>query len=134
MSSFGGAPFPTRRLRCHYLCLRLGSSNSFCRNGNLQLQQMVFLIFPGQILKKTILTLQELRLKLNSQTYISSKSIMQLTEMSFSDSAIFLEKRTAENRSRAKSNLLWLNCFIHGRDGGGRGPGRGWTLEPCPAP
>ncbi len=54
---------------------------------------MVFLKFSGQILKKTI-PLQALRFYLNclNQTYISLKSIMQLTKTFSPDSATFIEK------------------------------------------
>ena len=72
-----------------------------------------FLIFSGQILKKTIVTLQALRLKLNSlnQTCTSSKSIMQLAKTSFSDSVIFIEKKRVENRLWAKSEFLWAKNY-----------------------
>ena len=39
-----------------------------------------------------------------NQTDISSKSTMQLTKMIFSDSAIFIEKKTVENRCGQKVN------------------------------
>ena len=44
-----------------------------------------FLIFSGQILKKTIITLQALRFMLNclNQTYISSKSMCSLQRLFF---------------------------------------------------
>ena len=56
---------------------------------------MVFLKIWLENIKKTILTLQASRLKLNrlDQTCISSKSIMQLTKTIFSDSADFIEKK-----------------------------------------
>ena len=59
-----------------------------------------FLICAGPILKKTIITLQALRLKLNclNQTSISSKSIMKLTKTIFWDSVTFIEKKRVENR------------------------------------
>ena len=61
---------------------------------------LILLIFSGQILKKTIITLQVLIFKLNmlNQTCISPKSIMQHTKTIFSDSAIFIEKNRRENR------------------------------------
>ena len=68
-----------------------------------------FLIFSGQIFKTTIITLQEMRLKLKclNETCTSSKSIMQFTRPTFSDSLIFIEKKTVENRMWAKSEFLW---------------------------
>ncbi len=70
---------------------------------------MVFFKFSGQILKKTIITLQALRFKLNclNQTCISLKSIMQLTKTIFPDSAIFIEKKRVENQFWRKSEFLW---------------------------
>ena len=61
---------------------------------------MDFLIFSGQIWKKSVINLQALRLKLKrlDQTFISSKSKIQLTKTIFSDSDIFIEKKTLENR------------------------------------
>ena len=44
----------------------------------------------------------EIQAKGLEQTYISSKLIMQLTKIIFSDSAIFIEKKTVENRLWAK--------------------------------
>ncbi len=60
---------------------------------------MGFLKFSGQILKKTIITLQALRLKLKclNQTYLSLKSMMQLTMTISPDSASFIEKKRVEN-------------------------------------
>ena len=68
----------------------------------------------GQNLKKTIITLQVLRLKLNSlnQTCTSSKSIMQLTKTTFSDSALFIEKETVENWLWAKVNFWGQKDFF----------------------
>ncbi len=62
-----------------------------------------------QTLKKTIITLQALRFKLNglNQTCISLKSIMQLTKTIFPDSAIFIEKKRVEIRLWRKSEFLW---------------------------
>ena len=71
------------------------------------------LIFSLQNLKKTIITLQALKIKLTSltETCISSKSIMQLTETIFPDSAVFIEKKTVENRLWANSEFLWAKIF-----------------------
>ena len=76
---------------------------------------MDFLIFSGQIWKKSVINLQALRLKLKrlDQTFISSKSKIQLTKTIFSDSDIFIEKKTLENRLWAKSELLWAIFSIH---------------------
>jgi hypothetical protein len=54
---------------------------------------MTFLIFAEMI--SIIITLQVLRLRLNSlnQTYLSLKSIMQLTRTTFHDSVAFMKKR-----------------------------------------
>ena len=72
-----------------------------------------FLIFSSQIFKKTI-TLQGLRLKLMRLNYTctSLKSIIKLTKTSFSDSSIFIEKKTIENRLLAKSEILWAKKII----------------------
>ncbi len=61
---------------------------------------MAFLIFSGQFLKKTIITLQALRLKLDSlnQTDKSLKLIMQLTMTIYPVPATFIEKKTVENQ------------------------------------
>ena len=58
------------------------------------------MIFSGQNLKKSIIALQALRLKLDSvnKTCMSSKLSMLLFKTIFSDSAIFIEKKTVENR------------------------------------
>ena len=81
---------------------------------------MDFLIFSGQILKKPIITLQAVRLKLNSHIQTSSCVslilIMQLTKIIFSYSAIFIEKKIAENRLWEKVNFLWAKkIFIRSR-------------------
>ena len=69
----------------------------------------IFLKFWPEKIKKTVITLQALRFKHNilSQTCISSKSIMQLTEKIFPDFAIFIEKKWVENRLLKKSDFLW---------------------------
>jgi hypothetical protein len=69
----------------------------------------VFFKISGQILKKTVITLQALRFKLKclNQTCISLNSIMQLARTIFSDSAIFMEKKRVENRLWPKSEFLW---------------------------
>ena len=62
-----------------------------------------------------------MRFKLNSlnQTFVSSKSIMQLTKTIFSDSAIFIEKKRVENRLWANSEFSWAKkIFIGLRPGG----------------
>ena len=61
--------------------------------------------FWPENLKKTIITLQALRFKLNclNQTCLSLKSIMQLTKTIFPDSVIFIEKKRVENRVWRKS-------------------------------
>ncbi len=55
---------------------------------------MVSLKFSDLNLKKTIITLQALRFKLNclNQTCVSLKSILQLAKTIFPDSATFIEK------------------------------------------
>ena len=67
------------------------------------------IITKGKHWKKTIITLQALRFKLNclNQTCISLKSIMQLTKTIFPDSAIFIEKKRVENRLWRKSEFSW---------------------------
>jgi hypothetical protein len=69
----------------------------------------VFSEIPGQILKKTVITLRALRFKLKylNQTCISLKSSMQLVRTIFSDSAIFNEKKRVENRLWPKKEFLW---------------------------
>ena len=58
---------------------------------------------------KTVITLQILTFKQNclSQSWISLKSIVQLTKTIFQNSAIFIEKRWVENRLWGKSEFLW---------------------------
>ena len=77
---------------------------------------MVFFKIWHKDIKKAFITLEVLRFKQNSlnQTCISSKSIMQLTKTTFSDSAIFIEKKRVENRLWAKSEFLWAEkkCII----------------------
>ena len=70
---------------------------------------MGFLKFSGQILKKTIITLQALRFKLKclNQTCLSLKSIVQRIMTIFPDSASFVEKKRLENRLWRKSEFLW---------------------------
>ena len=67
----------------------------FCLNLKAYKVMTFFLIFSGQNLKKVVITLQALRFKQNglSQTWISSKSIMQITETIFPHSAIFIKKK-----------------------------------------
>ena len=74
-----------------------------------------FLIFSGQIDKKTITILQALRFKLNRlhQICISSKSMMQLTKTIFPDSAIFLEKKSVENRVWQKKNFCGNFFYLY---------------------
>jgi hypothetical protein len=69
----------------------------------------VFFKIPGQILKKTVITLQALRFKLKclNQTGISLKLSMQFARTIFSDSATFIEKKRVENRLWPKSEFLW---------------------------
>ncbi len=66
--------------------------------------------FKLENLKKTILTLQILRLKLKilNQTYIWLKSIMQLPRTIFFDSDIFFKEQIA-------ANWLWLKKWKSGR-------------------
>ena len=87
------------------VCLRL-----FSLTFNACKVMKAFFIFSGQIFKKTIITLQTWRFKLKSlnQTYISSKSIMQLTKTIFSDSVIFIEKKRVEIQ-------LWQNVNFGGK-------------------
>ena len=63
----------------------------------LQIHDGLLGIFRPNV-EKDHQTLQALRLKLKSlnQACISSKSIMQLTKTIFSDSDIFIEKKTVE--------------------------------------
>ena len=70
---------------------------------------MVFFKLWPENIKKDFIILQALRLKLKrlNQTRISSKSIMQLTKTILFDSAVFIEKKTVENRLRAKREFLW---------------------------
>jgi hypothetical protein len=72
---------------------------------------MVFFKIWPENSKKTIITLQALRFKLNclNQTYISLKSIMQLTKTIFPDSAIFIAKKRVENR-------FWRKLWRLGRE------------------
>ena len=58
------------------------------------------------------ITLQASRFELNSRTCLSSKSIMQLTETSFSNSVIFIEKQSIENRIWAKTNFYGQTNFF----------------------
>ena len=76
---------------------------------------MVFFTFWPENIKKAFISLQALRLKLNSlnQTCISLKSIMQVTKTIFSYSAIFIEKKTAEDLLWAKSEFFWEKHFNH---------------------
>ncbi len=69
----------------------------------------VFYEIPGQILKKTVISLQALRFKLKclDQSCISSKSSMQLAWTIFSDSATFNEKKRLENRLWPRSEFSW---------------------------
>ncbi len=64
------------------------------------------------MVKKTIITLQALRLKLNSlnQHCISLKLIMQLTKTIHPDSATFIEEKVGRKSIVAKKNIT--NLFI----------------------
>ncbi len=64
--------------------------------------------FSGQFLR-TIITLQALKFKLNylNQTWLSLKSIMQLTKTIFPDSASFTKKKWLEHWMWRKSAFLW---------------------------
>ena len=85
----------------------------FFLNLNICKGMTVLLIFLGQNFKKIVVTcslkLQILRFKQNClrQSWISSKSIMQLTTTFFPNSAIFIEKKWVENRLLGKSGFLW---------------------------
>jgi hypothetical protein len=85
---------------------------------------MGFLKFSGQILKKTIITLQVLRfmLKCLNQTCLSLKSIMQLTMTISPYSASFIEKKRVENRLWRKSEFLWQKKNISLEDSGSTHP------------
>ena len=68
---------------------------------------MVFFKIWPENFKKTIITRQALKFKLNSlnQTCTSLKSIMQLTRNIFPDSAIFIEKREQKTDCGEKVNF-----------------------------
>ena len=70
-------------------------------------------------LKKIVITLQILRFKQNclSQSWISSKSIMQLTETLPPNSAIFIEKKWVENRLWGKRAVCRGKKMYHERGG-----------------
>ena len=89
----------------------------FCLNINICKVKTAFLIFLGQNLKKIVITLQILRFKQTclSQSWISLKSIMQLTNTFFPNSAIFIEKKWVENRLWGKSAFLWGKKMYHDR-------------------
>jgi hypothetical protein len=94
---------------------------------------MDFLKFSGEISKKSIITLQALRFKLNclNQTCISSKSIMQLTKTIFHDSAIFIEEKWVENRLWRKSEFLWRKKIKTSGHGRGEKSARIAAPPPC---
>ncbi len=74
---------------------------------------MVVLIFSGQILKKTSIPLQTLRLKLNclNQSCISLKSIMQLTNTNSPDSATFIESEKVNFVAKKNSIISRIKCI-----------------------
>ena len=85
------------------LCLR-----QFCLNLNIcKVMTIFFKVWPKKI-RKTVITLQILRFKRNwlSQSWISSKSIMELTKSLFQNSVIFIEKKWVENQLWGKSAFL----------------------------
>ena len=86
------------------LCLR-----QFCLNLNICKVMTIFFKFWPKKIRKTVITLQILKFKQNglSQSWISSKSIMQLTKTIFQNSAIFIEKKCIENRLWGKSAFFW---------------------------
>ena len=71
---------------------------------------VVFLIFSSQIF---IITLKASWLRLNglNQTFLASKSIMQLIKTIFSYSATFIENQRVKNRLCSWRVFLWANCF-----------------------
>ena len=81
----------------------------FCLKLNICKVLTVFFKFWPKKIRKTVVTLQIFRFKQNclSQSWISSKSIMQLTKTIFQNSAIFIEKKWVENRLWGKSGFLW---------------------------
>ena len=84
------------------LCLR-----HFCLNLNICKIMTTFFKFWPKKIRKSGITLQRLRFKQNcpSQSWISSKSIMQLTKSIFENSAI--EKKWVENQLWGKSGFSW---------------------------
>ena len=103
--------------KLHYWLRRYSTLTKtvFYLNLNICKVMTVFLIFLGQNLKKIVITLQILRFKRNwlRHSWISSKSIMQLTKTFFSQSAIFIEKMWVENRLLGKSGFLWGEKMYH---------------------
>ena len=81
----------------------------FCLNLNICKVMTIFFKFWPKKNRKTAITLLILRFKQNylSQSWISSKSIMQLTKTIFQNSAIFIEKKWVENRLWGKSAFFW---------------------------
>ena len=77
-----------------------GSLRLYSLSLNASKVMMLFFKFWPENIKKTIITLDVLRLKLNSlnETFTSSKSIVQLVKTKFSDAVISIEKKTVENQ------------------------------------
>ena len=91
----------------------------FCLNLNICKVMTIFFKFWPKKIRKTVITLQILRFKQNclSQSWISSKSIMQLTKTIFQNFANFIEKEWLENRLWGKRGFCGGKELIHSRAG-----------------
>ena len=94
------------------LCLR-----QFCFNLNIcKVMTISFKFWPKKIRKTVIISDFadiEIQAKLNSQSWISSKSIMQLTKTIFHNSAIFIEKKMGRKSIVEKVHFCGEKELIH---------------------
>ena len=74
-----------------------------------KIMMVFFKFWPGNI-KKASISLAGINIL--NETCISSKSMMQHSKTHFSDSAIFIEKKTVEIRLWAKSEFSWAKKII----------------------